>query len=213
MASRCLPATGTWLSRAESVRTHTRAHTHTHTHTHTHAYTRIYSACLSLTPQAIHGHDATPGPEWASHRLRHPQPSASCPSALVWTCRPTIWRPVGTWLHRIPKRCPARKPNGPGSHAFRRATCRGVLLSITWHHTCHQCALVSHRIQGTHCHMSAVIRCRHDSAARSPSTCCASLPQLMLVYSFRYFKVASMEHGETTIWSSLGEYMIHLLPS
>lgn len=163
--SSCWPGPG-WLVPKVCAHTRTRAHTHL--------------LPLSLPPQAIHGHDATPGSKWASHCLRHPQPAASCPSALVWTCRPTIWCQVGTWLHRIPKRCPARKPNGPGSHALAGLMCEGV-LSITWHHTCHQCALVSHRIQGTHCHMRPWPDADMTLLQLSPSACCAALPQLMLV--------------------------------
>lgn len=41
----------------------------------------------------------------------------------------------------------------------------------------------------------AVIRCRHDSAARSPSACLCCAPSANAGYSFRYFKVASMKHG------------------
>lgn len=80
-----------------------------------------------------------------------------------------------------PKALPGSQAQRPGQPCPRRTRVREGVLSVTWHHTCHQCPLVSHRIQGTHCRIEAVIRCRHDSAARSPSACCAALPQLMLV--------------------------------
>lgn len=67
-----------------------------------------------------------------------------------------------------PKALPGSQAQRPGQPCLRRTHVRRCALHHLAPHMSPMRARLT-RIQGTHCHMSAVISCRHDSAARSPS--------------------------------------------
>lgn len=182
--SPCCP--GAWLASCRKC-------AHARTHTPSCLYLPLPKPSMAMTrPRTEVGHSSPP-PSSACCQL---SVSSSLDLQTDYSGR------LGTWLHRIPKRCPARKPNGPGSHAFAGLVCA---RRCALHHLApHMSPMPARLTSGPRNALSheAVIRCRHDSAARSPYLllCCA--PSANAGYSFRYFKVASMKHGEeTAVWS------------